>query len=319
MNELTKTNQDLEKKEALGQYVHDMVDLEIRAFSLRKTAEETRKEAERKERAANGQLKEVQREIKNREDDLQRAQREKVSSTPIKHGVIAFFISFLPASVMMSIYYMDEDMTGWAIGFGAIFSFVIFLMVMVLRIGEERKAIANNIIVQEKLLDKSKTSYSNKVKMYEGEICCVQSLFEYADQLDKDIAEIETTLQKNYALKIIPPDYRRLECLVWIDYAFRNDQVDTMREATLQCDKWVRHTDTMKALKELAENIRSIAVLLENMDSNISMMNQDLFRIAEAQEKQLSESQSARYAMESVQKSTERLAMYEDMKRAGTF
>ena len=58
---------------------------------------------------------------------------------------------------------------------------------------------------------------------------------------------------------------------------------------------------------------------LENMNSNISMMNQDFYRIAEAQEKQLSESQSARYAMESVQKSTERLAMYEDMKRAGTF
>ena len=120
-------------------------------------------------------------------------------------------------------------------------------------------------------------------------------------------------------MNIIPPDYRRLECLVWIDYAFRNDQVDTMREATLQCDKWVRHQDTMEALRDLAENIRSVADLLRNMNDNISMMNQDLYRIAEAQEKQLSESQSARYAMESVQKSTERLAMYEDMKRAGTF
>ena len=147
-----------------------------------------------------------------------------------------------------------------------------------------------------------------------------------ADKLRKSItafensaSKIEAALQKNYALNIIPPDYRRFECLAWIDYVFRNDQVDTMREATLQCDKWVRHNDTMKALKELAENIRSVAVLVENMNSNISMMNQDLFRIAEAQEKQLSESQSARYAMESVQKSTERLAMYEDMKRVGTF
>ena len=60
MNELTKTNQNLTKKEALGQYVHDMVDLEIRAFSLRKTVEETRKEAERKENSIKSELSQIE-------------------------------------------------------------------------------------------------------------------------------------------------------------------------------------------------------------------------------------------------------------------
>lgn len=146
-----------------------------------------------------------------------------------------------------------------------------------------------------------------------------KELIAHADKLDKNAAEVESALQKNYALNLIPPDYRRLQCLVWIDYAFRNDQVDTMREATLQCDKWVRHNDVMTALRELAENIRSVAVLLDDMNANIAMMNQDLLNIAQAQEKQLSETKSARYAMESVKRSTEKLEWYEDLKYRGAF
>ena len=46
MNELTKTNQNLTKKEAIGQYVHDMLD---RAFSLRKMAEEARMKLEQED------------------------------------------------------------------------------------------------------------------------------------------------------------------------------------------------------------------------------------------------------------------------------
>lgn len=327
MNELTKTNQDLAKKEALGQYVHDMVDLEIRAFSLRKTAEKTRKEAERAEKNTNST---VDSAIKSKERTLEEKNfRERNSIVTFGDycrndkgyviGCSLFWI--IPLLIGIPSFFFDDE--SWIMG---VVCLGLALIISSLHWGscfsefkkkskldkETLMRLQNDYEYWEKKLVSAQENREN-VRVY------VQALCSHADQLDKDIAEIESTLQKNYALNIIPPDYRRLECLVWIDYAFRNDQVDTMREATLQCDKWVRHNDTMKALKELAENIRSVAVLLENMNSNISMMNQDLFRIAEAQEKQLSESQSARYAMESVQKSTERLAMYEDMKRAGTF
>ena len=320
MNELTKTNQNLTKKEALGQYVHDMVDLEIRAFSLRKMAEQTRKEAERAEKNATWRLENAKKELEKTESYVRELEEQGISNgRPIKKVVIAFFISILPAILLgCGIWEMVDEQLGWSVG--VMIPIFTWFVTLAITINREEHKLRQRISLWETQCQGEKAKYDSvEIDKYNKTIHYTQTLCSHADQLDKDIAEIETTLQKNYALKIIPPDYRRLECLVWIDYAFRNDQVDTMREATLQCDKWVRHTDTMKALKELAENIRSIAVLLENMDSNISMMNQDLFRIAEAQEKQLSESQSARYAMESVQKSTERLAMYEDMKRAGTF
>ena len=147
----------------------------------------------------------------------------------------------------------------------------------------------------------------------------VQKLRFHANDLERDLAELHQNLQKNYALNVIPPDYRRLECLLWIDYAFRNDQVDTMREATLECDKHVMHGETMTALQELAASIRSVAVLLENMNNRISAMNENLFQIAQTQDSLLSETESARYAMESVSRSNEKLAYYEDLKRQGAF
>ena len=194
MNELTKTNQNLTKKEALGQYVHDMVDLEIRAFSLRKTAEETRKEAEKEKRNAAWKLENAKKEIKNREINLQCAQSAKVSSDPIKKGVIAFFISFLPAGVMMSLAFMD--VTGLSIGIGAIISAFVFLITMIVRIAVEREEIAENIISQKALLNEGKTTYSTELKKHDKKIHCIQTLYDYAEQLDKDITEIETALQK---------------------------------------------------------------------------------------------------------------------------
>ena len=325
MGELTTKKQNLPKKEAIGQYVHDMLDLEIRAHSLRQTAEETRKKAEEEERKAGSNLnyrkKEKERTFENWQDSLHKGMSLNWSGENTCGLVAALFFG-LP-TLIAGIYHLSSE-------YGESITGIICTIIGVIILGgyscwyiakwnSASESYENTLKSLENDYNQSEQKLAIASKERNQTEIYIQKLLAHADQLDKDIAEIEKSLQHNYALNIVPPDYRRLECLVWIDYAFRNDQVDTMRQATLQCDKWTRHGEQMKVLNELARQFRSIRELLETMNGNISMMNQDLFRIAEAQEKQLSETQSARYAMESVQKSTETLAMYEEMKRYGTF
>ena len=325
MGELTTKKQNLPNKEAIGQYVHDMLDLEIRAHSLRKTAEETRTKAECEEKRATSSLVNA----KAKKEEAFKNWQAECSKPKLNYAthcrncmgkIIGAIIAMLFLFAILIGCIVTEEHIGFYIFMGILgltflgtvccvqSSFDNALQSQVNRINDLRKIHENT---EQKLAETQKKMEQNQIY--------VQKLRAHADQLDKDIAKIEKSLQHNYALNIVPPDYRRLECLLWIDYAFRNDQVDTMREATLQCDKWTRHGEQMQVLNELARNFRSIGELLETMNTNISMMNQDLFRIAEAQEKQLSETQSARYAMESVKQSTERLEFYEEMKRHGTF
>ncbi len=327
MGELTTKKQNLPKKAAIGQYVHDMLDLEIRAHSLRKTAEETRKKAEWEENRAKSSL--VQAEAKKESvfkllQNIDAEEKPTFGSYYAKHGIgLGIFGGIcLIAAIFLAIAVLSvPEIAPGAIIWGCIGIIIIIINISVSTKGYKDELNTNNrkYLIAKNNYKKSEQELAEAQKKMEQNQIYVQKLCAHADQLDKDIAEIEKSLQHNYALNVIPPDYRRLECLLWIDYAFRNDQVDTMRQATLQCDKWTRHGEQMQVLNELARQFRSIGDLLESMNTNISMMNQDLFRIAEAQEKQLSETQSARYAMESVEQGVDRLAFYEEMKRHGTF
>lgn len=327
MGELTTKKQNLPKKEAIGQYVHDMVDLEIRAHSLRQTVQETRTKAKIEEKQAQFLIARAKTEKERVSKLLQRMDAEKkptFGSYYAKHdialgifGGICLIAAILLAVAVLSVPEVAPGAIIW--GCIAITIIIISIFSSKKRYKKELNAKDREYLMANSNYKKSEQELAEAQKKMEHTQIYIQKLLAHADQLDKDIAEIEKMLQRNYALNIVPPDYRRLECLVWIDYAFRNDQVDTMRQATVQCDKWIRHTDTMEALNELAENITSVSALLASMNSNISMMNQDLFRIAEAQEKQLSETQSARYAAESVAQSVDRLEFYEEMKRHGTF
>ncbi|MBO5005995.1 MAG: ABC transporter permease [Clostridia bacterium] len=337
MGELIENQENLSKKEALGAYVHDMVDLEIRALSLRETAKESRKKAEEEELKANDNYtywKRKKTEIDNtvstilfRKNTLTSEECSKKTwsdffNTGFAAGLILFSLLFIILGIIVS--FAAEFWTSGAIFFAIPLGiWLITIIIVGLTSGNtyicDLEKLDTELEELKPKCEQSKHDLANAEKELAEAQTFSKELIAHADKLDKNAAEVESALQKNYALNLIPPDYRRLQCLVWIDYAFRNDQVDTMREATLQCDNWVRHNDVMTALRELAENIRSVAVLLDDMNANIAMMNQDLLNIAQAQEKQLSETKSARYAMESVKRSTEKLEWYEDLKYRGAF
>ena len=330
MGEITKTNEELAKKEALGAYVHDMVDLEIRALSLRETAKESRKKAEEKEEKAKQHYDYLNGRRERNEDALMSARSRKNALKP-NERIPALFIVIPSIFTVLSL--VQAGLEGfWPVGV-IYFAIAIVLWAIAIPIGklvaidthyyDELSLIKNKIqeLTLESYTIDSDLAYA-KVELSQAKESS-KSLIAHADTLDKNAAEVESAIRKNYALNLIPPDYRRLQCLVWIDYAFRNDQVDTMREATLQCDKWVRHNDVMTALRELAKSIYAVSQLLDDMKSNIVTMNNEIVNFAQnnakSQESLLSETKSARYAMESVQRSAEKLAYYEELKRKRIF
>lgn len=342
MGELTTKKQNLPSKETVGQYVHDMLDLEIRAHSLRQTATECRENATRGEQNETRFFEEAKLQKEKAFEWLERERavpklkfrkfyREKrrengffvtLGSVFCIAGIFILLADLIPG---FERFFPESDGIGDTIFVAlplGIIGLVIFLLEFLYiksNFNDERYFRNRGLKIAQNFYEEKTQAFEVAEKRMQKMQIYAQTLRTHAYRLDKDIAEIENALEKNYSLNIVPPDYRRLECMVWIDYAFRNDQVDTMREATLQCDKWTRHGEMMNVLNELARNFRSIENLLQKINANISMMNQELFRIAEIQEMRLSETQSARYAMESVQKSTEKLAMYEEMKRNGTF
>ena len=137
---------------------------------------------------------------------------------------------------------------------------------------------------------------------------------EHAAKLEKSAAEIDAALQKHYSLSIIPPDYRDMVHVLYINRAFRNDQVDTMREATLLCDRDIQHSEVIGGLHEIASAIQSLSSVLEDISYKIDIMNAELKSIADGQDKLLSETESARYAAEAVRNSQESLLWFEQQK-----
>ncbi len=132
--------------------------------------------------------------------------------------------------------------------------------------------------------------------------------------LRKNASEIDSMLKQHYSLGVIPPDYRDMLRVLYIQRAFRNDQVDTMREATLLCDRDIYHIEIKNGLSEIANAIQSLSSTLNEISWNITRMNSELRDIANGQERLISEIESARYATEAVQKSQENIVWYERQK-----
>lgn len=215
MNELTKTNQNLTKKEAIGQYVHDMLDLEIRAFSLRKMAEEARMKLEREDSLLRNELQKANDDKERACQDYNSANDEKKKETFLKEyfcvllGVGGFgLLLFVLAEIIMIFINALESL-----GYVSLGIFIIAVLIAI--------PITMNRLYDYSNIQKAEMSF----KYAEDHLMEVQKKYDEFHRMDADklrksitafensVSKIEAALQKNYALNIIPPDYRRFECL----------------------------------------------------------------------------------------------------------
>lgn len=181
---------------------------------------------------------------------------------------------------------------------------------------------------QEKIIENCQNQYALTQKnLEEAKKHCAeaQKQIEKLDHISKylslHISKIEAQKTKLYSLDIISFDYRKLDCLIEFDQMFRNDLVDTLREAKLIYEERVRHGELMTGIDNIYNMLGSLTAAMHNIESalysiknEVQLMSDDVYKIASSTEKfqdsMLSESRAARYATEALKKSTERCEWY---------
>lgn len=149
--------------------------------------------------------------------------------------------------------------------------------------------------------------FAEAKKTYDEGLASVKKLNEQIEFLEKTVQDLKNNLSLYYQSNLIPPDYRNLSCTVCIHYVFRNDQADTMREATLLCDQRIRSEIFIDAMRDLAETMRGIGTTLNYILGTIDSISSDVKDLATSQSMLASETKATRYATEAMQRSSERL------------
>lgn len=335
-------------KETVAKFVNDAAEMEVSCYSLKETAQQIRKDIAEKRDSTTDQLSYLSNQTSSQEKKSDTVCNYAKSYTWKYHrkldntfpkSLVFFFLLCLPvwatlcAAILgsLELYCLifkisSKDMwanmwTGTEL-FIYIFAAILYIIIFILisrginkkRFAEEVSHLYLIVRQENEKLQKCQAEYNNYKLTHSKILKDLVTLEEHAAKLEKSAAEIEAALKKHYSLDIIPPDYRDMVHVLYINRAFRNDQVDTMREATLLCDRDIQHSEVVGGLRKIASAIRSLAPILENISYKISIMNAELKGIADGQNKLLSETESARYATEAVQSSQETLLWYEQQK-----
>lgn len=331
-------------KETVAKFVNDAAEMEVSCYSLKETAQQIRKDITEKRDSTTDQLSYLSNRTNSQEKAYDTAcnnaknytwkyYRKLHNTFPKSLGFLFLFffpgwpaLSFAIAGIIelfcLLFRISTKDMGMGTAGFICILAGILYVVLFILiSRGKNKKdyasAVSNlyQIVRKEKeKLQKCQAEYNNYKLTHSKILKDLVTLEEHAAKLEKSAAEIKAALKKHYSLDIIPPDYRDMVHVLYINRAFRNDQVDTMREATLLCDRDIQHSEVVGGLRKIASAIRSLAPILEDISYKISIMNAELKGIADGQGKLLSETESARYATEAVQKSQESLLWYEQQK-----
>lgn len=332
-------------KETVAKFVNDAAEMETSSFTLKQTAEETEQQANMLKWSAENNLKKSQEAVQNakhkledaeKKRDVARNEAEAKFNISLFNGfswglliLIGVFYAYIPLIIGLTIFKLSpdvltEELPTWITIY--IFGYLIYFFIFsVFKIAKDKKIYNEKLNskistaqIAEQHVNQCQPEYDNLViannkqaqtsKQQEQK---AKELEEHASMLRKNASEIDSMLKQHYSLGIIPPDYRDMLRVLYIQRAFRNDQVDTMREATLLCDRDIYHIEIKNGLSEIANAIQSLSSTLNEISWNITRMNSELRDIANGQERLISETESARYATESVKRAQEDLLWYE--------
>lgn len=224
-----------------------------------------------------------------------------------------FFGALITAPLTSLLYEANGTASSIVLGLivGACIWFAIFFKI---RSRIRRKRYKNMQATQKKETCSAKENLEHREKVladaiceYNKRLCVAAKIDEQIASLEQSVEELKGKLNTYYQKNIVPPDYRNFPCVLVIEYVFRNDQADTMREATLICDDHIRHGEVLVVLKGLAETMRGLGNTLNRLSSTIEDIDQDIKRLSSSQEALVSETKASRYAAEALKSSTERL------------
>lgn len=335
-------------KETIAKFVNDAARMETEIYSLRETATKLKQNTSLQKKETEDHLNLLAHNLEFQEEIYHRAEKEannfsatKKSISIFCKSILALFIGTLLFAVIFDILHSSFNIEFDALinlfstplginiheGYGlAVIEVIIGLSVNIILwvcfvpiiiigcVKESKRNNDTNVQTNKAKLNICQTEYNQYSIIFNEKQKTLVALSNHAEYLEQSAAEIDAALQKHYSLGIIPTDYRDMIRVLYIDRAFRNDQVDTIREATLLCDRDIQHSEVMKGLHEIASAINSLAPVLDDISHKITLMHDELKSIADGQDKLISEAESTRYATKAVQKSQESILWYEQQK-----
>ena len=89
--------------------------------------------------------------------------------------------------------------------------------------------------------------------------------------------EINSLLQKCYMeTDIVKEDFRHIDCLIILDFAFRNDLVDTVREGIQYYETKVFHRGVIKGINNICSRLDELTVAVEKLRIEFGCINESI-------------------------------------------
>lgn len=147
-----------------------------------------------------------------------------------------------------------------------------------------------------------------------------------ADDLRKALATLRDNRAKLYSINIIPPDYRKLDCVCVLHQIFRNDLADTIRDAVLLYEERAFRGEVIRGIDNISRQIGNLSSLmlgikgmLGDIKTEVKFLSNDVYQVyqqnqakATRDEKIYEETKLTRYAAESLKKSNEKVEKFFD-------
>ena len=328
-NELTVT------KEHTARFVHDALEMETAVFTLGRAIEDCESKKKQVLEEAQKKVDEAKAQVDRAESIYQQAQNEKrwleleeehifplgfpssdsFGSFVVLLGIaalIALFIGILQSTT--DFFYNPEGSIIAFLVAGGLIAFILFISYCCGLIDKDnhKAEIFKQTQIISKCFDDLKapqSAHALTLTEYSQAQLAAEALDAQIATLKENREAIRNTLTDFYALNVIKPKYRNIECAIIMNELYENDRVDTMREAMDKCEERIyRNTviamgqNIQSMLGKMTVALVEISDKLDSINSNVKIMSQDLYtfseRIAQGQKEQLRESQLTRYAAE---------------------
>ena len=337
--QMTSDAQNLQTKQVTASFVHDVADMEVRAFSMREAAKKVREEAKQERDNKEWEIHNLERNVENihasnkhiceyRKKKFPSYSKFFLCGGAFLGWIIPLGIGIFIATMFTMSAYSAEKITDdhlipvvmfWM--FSGIYGFSYGLPLFISSAKKYKRLVAeyeqklqeNHMILAT--VEPKLAACKEAFRIYVNET--FPKILARADRLEADAALVEKKLQECYALKIIQPAYQKLVCAVILDEIFSNDKADTMREAMLLCDTEIRHADIMvkmdeviDALHRLSYQLHSMSSVLDSINTNVGLISQDVYSMRGNQEQMA-------YSIEAIRQSTQNVDSYIAQRRAG--
>ena len=337
-NELTVS------KEQTARFVHDAMEMETAVFTLTRAIRGCNKKknqllenAQTKVDKAKAQVDIAENNYKIKEEERHKLTQERIPFIDVMNyetslvlaciqGIAALLCFFGIIGIIMYIIgfcvegYMPEDAV---LEFILSIAFVIVPISIILITGRISSNLSQKkhysllksqtYSIQEatKHLQEQQSAHNLALADFAHAQLAAEALDAQITTLKKRRAQIGNILTQFYALDVIKPKYRNIECAVIMDELYQNDRVDTMREAMDKCETRLFQNEVLQMgqniqamLGKMTIALAEISDKLDSIKSNVKIMSQDLYtfadRIAQGQQEQLRETELSRYAAERV-------------------